>query len=186
MSDIDELETDENTIGIETDTDELADALTTKRASVLDGLREFAAKKQEEKRQPRFRDVNLPGWEGRVVLRFRILRMKEIERQSKILRSDKSRQPQALLAALDTVRLSCAGVAVRDDAEAEPIPLDEMNPVKFEDRLTDALGWPRQRTARDIIKALFPSEQSVIALGMELNRWMTNPEHDIDEELLGE
>jgi hypothetical protein len=71
------------------------------------------------------------------------------------------------------------------------IPVDDTIPIRFELRLAqlflkDAELLKRLKTARDIILAIFPTEQAVIAANVEVSTWMQNLNKRLTGEMVGE
>lgn len=104
-------------------------------------------------------DFDIPGYEGSLFARYRVLDNKELDDiRRKVRQETKNPSEQVTLASLDTLIAACDEFFARDgDRE---IPLREVagedSPIRFGPELAEALGFEGTPTsARDVVTALF-------------------------------
>lgn len=156
-------------------------------------LLDVVAKQVNENRTRDYhKDLPIPGTGGMLVARFRPYPVSKSERSSRSLRQRvENNEPVILDVACQTLIDACEQIMVRKSQDAEPIPVDDEVPVKFDERLADLLrlsppGTPPLKRARDVVKALFPTEQAVLALATEVDGWLRDVTKEADQEALGE
>jgi len=135
-------------------------------------------------------DFDIPGYNGMLVVRCRPYEISKSERKAMVLRERSSRGESVLLdAACDTIIDATEQVMVRKP-NGEIVPIDDELPVKWDERLSQLLGLnvppPPQGTARMVVKTLFPTEQSITALSMEITTWLRDATKGLDQAVLGE
>lgn len=160
-----------------------ADALTTPEGiealrdepepgSLLDRLRSRAVEVQRD----RTLDLDVPGWRGELVLRFRPLDVGQLER---FVENRSAGRVTGISESIDALATACVGVLGRDGDRLEELA-DERGPVRLEPRLGVLLGMPgvdESYTAREIVLALFGG--NAFALGAFVDRlveWMIDPD----------
>lgn len=131
-------------------------------------------------------DLDLPGFQGLVLARFRPYQISKSEQKSRALQQRfEKKEPMILDAACDTLIDACDQIMVRKQKGDDPFPIDDEDPIKFEARLAELFGFQGTR-AREIVKAMFPTEQSIIAMSIQVTEWLRDVTKDADEEALGE
>jgi hypothetical protein len=152
------------------------------RATLLNQLRG----KREELKGDHYLDLDIPGYDGMLVGRFRPFPIEKSERKMREFQKLMGKQPMLLKAACDTLIDACEQIMVRKEAGAEPVPIDPDvdPPIAFDSRAADLFGF-QANTARQVVIGLFPTEQSIVAINVEVSRWMQTLTRDTDEELLG-
>jgi hypothetical protein len=151
-------------------------------ATLLNQLRD----KREALKGDHYLDLDIPGYEGMLVGRFRPFPVEKSERKMKEFQKLVGKQPMLLKAACDTLIDACEQLMVRKEAGAEPQPIDPEAdaPIAFDSRAAELFGF-QASTARQVVIGLFPTEQSIVATNVEVSRWMQTLSRDTDEELLG-
>lgn len=135
------------------------------------------------------KDLPIPGYGNLLVARFRPYAIAKSERKSKGLRDRAERdEPFLLDASCDTLIDACEQIMVQKPGWDEPRPIDDEMPIKFDARLAELLDieLPERGGARAVVKALFPTEQSIIATSIEVTRWLNTVSGEVNEEALGE
>lgn len=156
------------------------------RESVLDGIRRSRAEHAGE----RHHDIDLPGYGGRVVLRFGPIVWDTVDQIAE--RSQKARKSprREVNAQADFLIAACREVLVRVGAELASIADD--GPVRFDAGLAEALGLPEgsAASARSVLFEAFAlanaPDIAIAAVAVELQGWMAETDAEIDEILLGE
>lgn len=152
------------------------------RSILLGQLRQMH---QEAKSKDYKLDLEVPGFQGKMVARFKPYNISKSEKKSDILRKRMEAGEAIMLdAACDTIVDACAGIYVRVNGELKP--LDDEEPVVFNARLGELLGISGATTGRKVIKALFPTEHAITAMAIKVNQWLTDVTQEVDEEFLGE
>lgn len=133
----------------------------------------------------RYLDYEVPGYEGRVVLRCGPVPWRVLARaQTFAQREDRDGRTLANANA-DVVIAACREVLFRyDDGELRSIdPSGE--PHGIDPGLAVMFGR-EAKTARDTLRFLFPSDVTVGVCAGELLSWTTNMDTEIAEDLAGE
>lgn len=160
--------------------DPLSEALDNRNAgvtpepgSVVDRLRRRALAGQRERRL----DLDVPGWRGELVLRFRPLDMGQAER---FMQARSGRSSSEVSEGVESMAQCCVGVFGRDGDRLEELG-DEAGPVLLEHRLIVLLGLPippdAKLSTREVVDALFFG--NAIAIGEFIDRlvgWMRDPD----------
>ena len=154
------------------------------RGALLGVLRQIHG---EAKQKDYKLDVEVPGLKGLMMLRFRPYNTGKTERKADALRKRmEAGEPILLDAACDTIADSCSEVFVRKSRDEEWKSLDDEDPVKLDARFGELMQFPSANTPRKVVKELFPTEQTITAMAMQVTNWLTNAAQDSDEEFLGE
>jgi hypothetical protein len=141
--------------------------------SLLGRLRSRAAQLQRE----RLLDLDLPGWGGELVLRFRPLDVGQLDR---FVQAQAKRQTSDVSEGIESMATMCVGVFGRDGDRLIELA-DEDGPVRIEHRLGVLLGMPiapdATLTTREVVTYLFGG--NAFALGQFIERlaeWMQDPD----------
>lgn len=154
------------------------------RANLLGVLRQVH---QESKAKDYKLDLEVPGMQGLMMLRFRPYNTGKAERKADALRKRmEAGEPILLDAACDTLADSCAEVFVRKSRDLKWEPLDDEDPVKLDARLGELLQFSGATTPRKVVKQLFPTEQTITAMAVKVSNFLTDINQEVDEEALGE
>jgi hypothetical protein len=154
----------------------------------------------EESKRDQHLDLAIPGTNDLLWARYRPFPVAKTEAKTEAMRKAVERgRPVMLAAACDTLADACEQIMVLPrEFQGEPgeegenlIPVDDTIPIRFELRLAqlflkDAELLKRLKTARDIILAIFPTEQAVIAANVEVSTWMQNLNKRLTGEMVGE
>lgn len=132
-------------------------------------------------------DLDLPGYDGLLVARFRPFPLEKQEKKMAEFQRAQGKQPILLKAACDTLIDACEQLMVRKPGQDEPVPIDPdaLPPIAFDDRAAKLFKF-EAKTARQVVIGLFPTEQSILAMNIRVSNWMTDVTRETDEELLGE
>lgn len=152
---------------------------------------------QEIKTKEYFKDVAIPGYDSLLWIRCRPydLGKRGGKRMSQMRRRVENNDPYVILdTACDTLIDACDQVMILDPKfngdkgpEGENLkPLDDEIPVKFDSRLSTLLKLGDTKGARDVVKELFPTQQSIVTVSAEVDRWLRDVTKDADGDFLGE
>lgn len=153
------------------------------RATLLTSLRA----KREALKADHYLDLDIPGYDGLLLARFRPFPIEKSEAKAKQLQKlQASNAPVLLKASCDTLIDACEQLMVRTEEGGDPKPIDPDTdvPIAFDSRAAELFGFSAT-TARQVVIGLFGTEQSIVAMSVEVSRWMTTLQRDNDEELLG-
>lgn len=147
-------------------------------------------------------DLAIPGTNDLLWARYRPFPVAKTEAKTDELRRAMDRgRPVMLASACDTLVDACEQIMVlppqfEGDIGEEGenlVAIDDTIPVKYEKRLADlflAAANPdlvkQLRTARDVVLAIFPTEQAIIAQNVEVSQWMQAVNRKATETILGE
>lgn len=158
-------------------------APAAKAVSPLDRLKERRRKAQEE-RDPL--DLDIPGYGGELVARYRVLSFEEMEKLQE--RGGKMAQvadkEAELKITMDTIAAACVGIFLREDDKLRP--LNEVDakfgdePVRYDERLAEAVGVDSEGKVRVLIRRMFPTELSILAHLQRISNWMEGV-NDVDD-----
>lgn len=166
--------------------------------SVLGRLRA----RRDDLAQDHHLDLDIPGYDGDLVARYRPLTAAEqtriaakVERADRLAGNDEQAAEAQLRTALDTIIASCVEILVREDGVM--VPLAEITgasaPVRYDQALADALGIPGADSARAVVRGVFPRDSHGDVVPQPVNRhanevaaWMARIGSDVDGDLLGE
>jgi hypothetical protein len=176
----------------EQETVELKEAeLPEPEESLVDRLR----KQRQAVAENKFTDLDIPGYNGDLFCRYRLLDGTELDQIiRKVRRTVKDRSEQVMAATLDNIITACEELWVRDNGKERPVrdlstvPTDL--PVKYDVILAEFLGFsaelPDPPTARSVVLGVFGGNDiAVSAHGARLAQWMMQSGAEVDE-LLGE
>jgi len=160
--------------------DEEAAGARTDNGSLLSRIRERRAQLQEE----RHLDLDIPGYDGMLVARYRPLPWDEVKKIGE--KVEKSKNPRKELYAMaDVLVRACDSIWFRDPETNELRPVQSGEPVRYDDRLAEALGFTAD-SARQVLLATFNNDLAVTAHHMEAAEWMQASDVEVNEDLLGE
>lgn len=153
--------------------------------SVLDRVRARRAEVMAE----RTIDLEVPGYDGDLVVRFRPLEGPVFARLAFALNPQAGeRMEDRRHSAIYTEALieGCVEVMVRPAPGAPPVPLTEdPPPVRFEQRLADLLGF-EAKTARDVVRGVYGREAAMVQHVMALFGFSSDTSLEVDEAVAGE
>lgn len=155
-------------------------------ASLIDLLREEVREVSETK----FVYIPIQGF-GKTGLAARYVLPesgKQLENISnKVNREFKTRFERNLYSAIDTMILLCAGLYIRTPDVEEYIELDPEllgEPVQFDMRLAETLGFVDCKSARTVVRRIFGNNDIAIMTHAEkLSRWLQNTSVDVNTQL---
>lgn len=157
-------------------------------ATLLDSLR----KRRLDTLDETTKRLEIPGYAGDLFAEYRLLEPKELERLGKKVAREfkKSRADLVLYGAMDSLATACVAIHVRDE-EGALIPLHEVrgddNPIVFDVRLADALGFEPGPTTRSIIFDTFcQRDMAIIQQNIALSNWMSGVDNPLGDDALGE
>lgn len=143
--------------------------------SLLSRLRSRAAELQRE----RVCDLDVPGWRGELVLRFRPLSVAQLDR---FVQAQAKRKTSDVSEGIESMVSMCIGVFARDGGRLVALS-DEDGPVRIEHRLGVLLDMPvppdATLTSREVVSFLFGG--NAFALGEFIERlaqFMQDPDAD--------
>jgi len=138
-------------------------------------------------------DLDVPTFGGKLVARHRALDYPETEAIAKAVAT--SEHPKKiLLGMVDTIIRSLDELLWRDEPDGELVSLaselertsgQHEEPVKFDERLADALGF-KSKTARGVALDAFGKEMAVVSYYADLTRWMERGRRKAADEFEGE
>lgn len=145
-------------------------------------------------------DLAIPGTNDLLWVRYRRFPVAKTESKTEAMRRQiEKKRPVMLASACDTLIDACEQLFVLPpqydgeigDDGCNLIPIDDTIPVQFEKRLTDLFLKDKDiasqlKTARDVVLAMFPTEQSIIAQNVEVSQWLQGINNNIASDLVGE
>lgn len=141
---------------------------------------------REEAKGDKYLDVDLPGYKGLLVARFRPYPVAKAEAKTDVLRKKMGKRPILLQLACDTLTDACDEIFVRKTPASDLVSIDDTTPVQFDSRLAEYLGIKGAATARQVVIETFPTEQAILDLSNTVGEWLKDTTAEVDEELLGE
>jgi hypothetical protein len=150
--------------------------------SLLDQIKE---QREDLKSGEHRLELDVPGYNGMLVVRYKPVRWDVIEQLTKKVRKDKSGVSKNVLASTDTIIEACEEVLLRVNGELTSIPTGQGGPVQFDSRLASALSFEAE-TARQVVAGVFPNEMGVIDHNVRYSRWLRDVTKEVDDDLLGE
>jgi len=170
-------------------------ALEVERQSLLDQLAET---RQEIKEQAKPLHLDVPGYKDQLWVRFRPYSISKTERKVRALQSGvNKKKPMLLAGACDTIIDACEQVMllperfhgdIGEDGK-NLITIDDVVPVGFDQRLAQLFKVPgadRMTEARQVVMAMFPTEQAILKMSVTVSEWLNGElNEDADEEFLG-
>jgi hypothetical protein len=160
-------------------------------------FRDRVKQQREEVAADKWHDIDVPGYNGDLFVRYRLLSGDDIDEiNQRVRQTVKGRSEQLLAVTLDNLIAACDEVWVRDEGRELPLREHETYtgphdlPVKFDAALADYLEFtnelPDPPTARSVLLALFGgNDLAISAHGARLIQWMMKAGRDMDM-LLGE
>jgi hypothetical protein len=165
------------------------------KASLLAQLGEL---RQEIKEKAEPLHLTMPGYKGGLWVRFRPYSIARTERKiPQFQREQRKRKPVLLQGACDTLIDACDQLMLLPerfqgeigDEGKNLIPIDEVTPVQFDQRLAQMFKVPGadvMTEARQVVVAMFPTEQAVVKMSLTVNEWLNGElSQEADEEFLG-
>jgi len=130
-------------------------------------------------------DLEVPGYEGRLVMRFGPVPWSAIAK-TQALANREDRDGRALATAnMDVLIAACREVLFRDEA-GDLIPVDpDGEPRRLDPELATLLGL-EATSARDTLRWIFPSDVAIAVAAGELLTWTQRMDTETAEELAGE
>lgn len=165
---------------IEIESDSLIDRLRRQRKAVA---------------EQHFNDVDIPGFNGELFCRYRLLDSNELDSIVRKVRAQvKGRSDQVFAITCDNLITACEEFYVRDGGkevscrEAEGWDGDTTMPIRYDANLARFLGFsgdlPDPPTARSVVLGLFGgNDVAVIAHGGRLAQWFMKTGSEVDLEL---
>lgn len=131
-------------------------------------------------------DMDVPGYEGRLVIRYGPVPWAAITRMQSLLdRPDKDGRGM-LAAQADMLIAACREVLVRADEDAELVSVDPSGEKRrFDPKLAELFGLEAS-TARATIEWLFPNEIALAVQAGEVLDWTRSNAVDTDALVAGE
>lgn len=153
---------------------------SAKPDSMLDRLR----RTRKEIADSRETELEIPGYDGLLVARYKLLDSKEISGFAHKVRKQPADRQNVLVTA-DTLAASCVGFLVRENGELRPLGHEQDDPVCYDDRLASYLGY-EANSAREAVLGLFgDNEISMLRHGADLGDWFSDTRSSVDEEFSG-
>lgn len=173
MEDATTLPVFEDADGVE-DEPEVAEP-TADPGSILSGLRSQA----EELRADRTTILDIPGWEGRLVMRVKPLKWRVTKEIAKRYDRSTPGAERELASALDSLINACDEVLAIDPNTEKPIRLQTVAPsivtddlpVRFDAKLAEVLAFSNVAKARDVLLRLVPVETAIFDLQQRFDAW---------------
>jgi hypothetical protein len=150
--------------------------------SLLRGVREL---RQEKLSADHFLDLDVPGYNGLIVARYRPYNINRSEKRSLSMRKRMERGDPVLLdSACDTLIDACDEIFFRKDGKL--IKPDEGATIRYDQQLADLLEITNAPSARDVVKSVFFTDQSLINQSIAVEEWLKNAFQEVDDDLVGE
>lgn len=157
-------------------------------------IRDVLVAKREHNAAHRTTDLDIPGYEGKLFCRYKLLDSKRLNNiGDRVMKTMRENDERALAGALDTLIAACEEFYVRYEGKEFPLRevIGQEEPVRYDSALATFLKFdgelPETPTARSVALALFLNNEIAIAAhNHALSRWMMGNEAEIDEEFLGD
>lgn len=155
--------------------EQVADGFPEVDASIRDRL----VRDRQKKKERQTCDIDLPGYGGELVARYRIMDTAELEViGKKVTRQSKSQAARLTNGSCDTLIAACEGIYLRNDN-------DELNPLELEDgiakydqRLARYLQFEAE-SAREVILGVFGgNDMEVIQHQVKYAAWLSDTSRD--------
>jgi hypothetical protein len=162
--------------------------------SVMESLRA----KHRELRESKTLDLPIPGYDGDLVARYRLLTMKELENiGNRVQKQVKNQGDRVLRASLDAIIVACEGMYYNRDGRlvplSESISKDEPM-IKYDDRLIEFLALelreddplePTLGPARKTVLAVFgENDIAILDHSRAIGQWSSDTSRDVTEAFL--
>lgn len=164
------------------------------KINLAPSIRDALVAKREHNAAHRTTDLDIPGYEGKLFCRYKLLDSKRLNSiGDRVMKTMRENDERALAGALDTLIAACDEFYVR--YEGREIPLREVigqeEQVRYDSALATFLKFegelPETPTARSVAMALFLNNEIAIAAhNHSLSRWMMGNEAEVDAEFLGD
>ena len=151
-------------------------------------LMETLRARREQALEDKEYDLEIPGYNGDLVARYRHLSGKEADQiGTRVMNQTKQRTERTVHMAMDTMIAACTGMYARIGAELVPIdPNGDGIPCGYDEELAQFMGF-EATTAREVVRGVFVgNEMAIGAHSMQLQRWMSGDRRTMAEEFLGE
>jgi hypothetical protein len=159
---------------------------------VDESITERLKRQHKEESQRKTVDLDIPGFDGGLFCRYRLMTSDELEAiVRRVRQSTRNRSDQITTATMDNLIGACEEFFVRDNGQ--DIPLSQVigkdTPVQYDMDLAKTMDFadrlPDPPTARSILLELFAGNDIAMqAHGARLSQWMMRAGRDMDE-LLG-
>jgi hypothetical protein len=161
-----------------------ADASENGHRSHLDFLRA----RHTELARDRTLDLDVPGYQGRLVVRYGAVPYATVARSARVLSEPGASADAMFASSADTLIAACREVLYRgEDGELEAIGPDA--PYRYDQKLADLLG-SATTTARQLVHWLFGGDEAAkVRIGSqagELVGWLQDVDSETTEALAGE
>ncbi len=130
-------------------------------------------------------DLDIPGYGGDLVIRYKWTPFSELTATAPQLQRITQPTAQALAACADTLVAACEEVLIRVEGEVRPLSTDG-TPIRFDDRLADALGFDRTKTARQCAMQVFKNDYALIEQSEAVMEWLRGTSQEVNDTFLGE
>jgi hypothetical protein len=169
------------------DRDEADEPVPDERAGLIGQI----AALREEAKGEHWLDVEIPGYKGLLWARFRPFPVEKTE--AKVKQLQKVRGPVLLDASCDVLIDACEQLLLLpakyngdkgEDGE-NLIPVDTDLPVRFDQRAAELFKVPNPTgSSRGVVKGMFPTEQSILAIQVRVSSWMQDVTSETDDQLV--
>jgi hypothetical protein len=150
-------------------------------ASHLDWLRA----RHEAITADRTLDLEVPGYQGRLVVRYGRVPWATIARAQDQLANPGRDGQGTLFAQIDFIIAACREVLVRD-AGGELVPVDPSGKTRRFDADLAHLFGAEVNTARETVRYVFGNDPAVATHAGELLSWTVDTDADVQDEFMGE
>lgn len=145
-------------------------------------------KRREDIGSEKHHDLPIPGYQGELVARYKLLDFKVMRQIMKRMEKNRAAgDSRELLAQCDILIAACVEIFTVDK-KGELMPLDPNspdNPIKYDKRLSDGLGFEASN-GRQVVLGVFKNDIALTAHHGELVMWMQGMSDEADEDFLGE
>jgi hypothetical protein len=142
-------------------------------------------------------DLDVPGYDGKLVLRFTWIPIKQLARTGPQLAKIKEPTAQQVAAAADAIAATCSEILVRVDGKLESLSVlmvDPENPSANDipvtfiegERVAFALGFTKAPDARTTVIRAFKNEYALLDVAQRLSIWLEDTSKNVNEEYVGE
>lgn len=150
-----------------------------------DNMRDQLRRKREEIGSQETIDLDVPGYDGMLVARYRSLPYDEIKAIADSAEAG-SNPRKELVANADFLIRACEQVLIRDEAGLRPISADfpeiGEEPCGFDVRLAQALALEGVDSARQVILKVFNNDLGLVSQYIDVSAWMSSSRKAGDED----
>jgi hypothetical protein len=155
-------------------------------SSMMDQLR----RKHKELADAKTIDMSIPGYDGALVARYRLLDMKKElgPIQTKVQHEFKTLPEVMLYTSIDSLIVACEGFFYFDGVDKRPLEEgigDGLGPVKYDERLATFLGIQTESARNTVLQVFGGNEIAITEHYRKIAMWMQGDSRGVMDEFVG-